>query len=151
MNSSRSTCRTQRATSSAGQVQRGRGHRGIELGEPRYRAIRRQALNLDASLLQAVEHLRIRPHPLVRSGPDDQSLGELVGYVLKVHPSELVALTPPPVRDHAAGKHDHVARDLPTIDRQATGSIPVDSTHPYAERRQTRPPFENSLPNVPVT
>jgi hypothetical protein len=132
-------------------VQRGGGSRRVQLGEAPHRAIRRRALDLDASLLQAVEHLRTRPHPLVRAGPDDQSLGELVGHVLEVDPRQFVALTPPAVLDHAAGKHDHVARDLPTIDRQATESIPVDPTHPYAERRQTRPPFEKSLPNVPVT
>src|SRR5512132_303021 len=151
MNSSRSTCRTQRVTSSAGQMQRGRGVRRIELGEARHRLIRPQALDLDASLFQAVEHLRIRPHPLVSAGPDDQSLGEVVGYVLKVHPGELVTLPPPPVLHHATGQDDHIARELPAVDRNTTESISGDPTHPYAKRRQTRPPCEKSLPNVPVT
>jgi hypothetical protein len=62
----------------------------MELGEARHRLIRRQAFNLDASFLQAVEHLRIRAHPLVCARPHDKSLGELVGHVLQVDPGEFV-------------------------------------------------------------
>jgi len=110
-------------------MQRGRGVRRIELGEARHRLVRLQALDLDASLLQAVEHRGIRAHPLVCACPDDESLRELVGYVLQVHPGELVTLPSPPVLDHATGQDDHIASDLPAVDRHSAESIPGDPIH----------------------
>ena len=110
-------------------MQGGGGLRRIELGEARHGAVRRQALDLDPSLPQEVEYVRVRPHPLIRTGPDDQPPGELAGHVLQVDPRELVALASPPVLDHAVREHDHVARELPVVNQDVTEAISADRAH----------------------
>ena len=105
---------------------RGRPAR-IELGVAPHRFLRRQRLDLDAALLQLVEHLRVGTELAVRPRPDDHVRRELLEHLIQVCEYETVALGSPLVREHALGQDDHVLRLLLTVHGDAAEAIPLDT------------------------
>src|SRR5439155_541381 len=58
-----------------------------------------------------------------------QARGQLVEHVAQVLDVQRMPLAPPPVTDHAARQHDHVARVLLPVDEDAPEAVALEPGH----------------------
>src|SRR6266542_4590290 len=136
-------CSRVRTPTSAGQMKRRRRPTRVELAVAADRLARRQRLDLDASLPEPLDRLRVGLHLRVRSRAHDQVLGQLVNDVIEIGEDETVPVRAPPVGHHTVGENDQISRLLLAVDDEMTEAVSLESRHPS-------PPISASCPSIPA-
>lgn len=107
----------------------GRRAVGVELAVAMDSLARRQDLDLDTSLPELLNRLRIGTHLPVRARAYNQALRQLVDDLREVGKDESVPIGPPLIGEHTLGQDDHVTRLLLTVDDEMTESVSLNPPH----------------------